>query len=96
MNYGETFKQIRMHVVQDGQSAFAKSLGITQSYLSLVENDKKKPSIDLLERLANRCQIPLSVLLLETIIEKDIPDHKREEYEKMKPRIRKLIKLFLN
>lgn len=42
----------------------AKQLGISKSYLSEIEHNKKKPTIDLLEKYASILNIKTSTLLL--------------------------------
>jgi transcriptional regulator with XRE-family HTH domain len=44
------------------QKELAKELGITQNYLSMIENNMKKPSLSLLEKLSSILNSPLSLL----------------------------------
>lgn len=44
------------------QKQLAKYLGITPNYLSMIENDSKKPSLTLLERISRHLNTPLSAL----------------------------------
>jgi transcriptional regulator with XRE-family HTH domain len=48
MNYGKIIRRLR---ASNRQTDFAERLGITQTYLSLLESGQKKPSLSLLEGL---------------------------------------------
>lgn len=41
----------------------ANKMGISTSYLSLVEQNKREPNLDFLERAATSLEIPLSILI---------------------------------
>jgi transcriptional regulator with XRE-family HTH domain len=45
-------------------SEMSKALGISQSYLSEIENEKKSPNLELLQKYADFFQIKLSSLIL--------------------------------
>ncbi|MEK6292464.1 MAG: helix-turn-helix transcriptional regulator [Paraburkholderia tropica] len=45
------------------QTAMANSLGISSSYLSEIENGKKEPTLDLLNKYALNFNVPLSSIL---------------------------------
>lgn len=45
------------------QSALAERLGISKSYLSEIENGKKPPTLELLQKYADTFNMPLSSLL---------------------------------
>lgn len=59
-------KAIRVARVRKGlrQGDLAKKLGVTATYISLLEHDKRDPSWSFLERLAKALDIPLPMLLL--------------------------------
>jgi len=64
MNIGKGIKFVRVAAdLKQGQ--LARSLGISQNYLSLLENNKAEPSLDLLRRLAAELGVPASFLLWE-------------------------------
>lgn len=46
------------------QRALAKKIGITANYLSLVEGDKREPSISFLNRLAKSLGVPVGIFFL--------------------------------
>jgi len=84
MKIGQSVKQVRKKK-GISQKDLCKSIGITQSYLSQVENDKKTPSIDVLETISNHFDMPLSIMLWFSLKEEDIEEHKREIYRSLKP-----------
>lgn len=47
------------------QKDLAITLGITTNYLSMVENNSKKPSLSLIERLAKVWGLPLALFFAE-------------------------------
>jgi len=47
------------------QTDFARELGVTRSYLSQVENDRKQPSLELLRLTSKRLGVPLVLLLAD-------------------------------
>ena len=59
---GETIKLLRD---ARGLSAMqlAKEIGVNKSYVSLLESDTRRPSIDVLNKLASELHVPLSFLV---------------------------------
>ena len=69
MNIGTQIQKIRRkNNISQGQ--FAKDCGITQTYLSLIEHNKKDPNISLLKVITAKLNIPLSLLLLMSLFQK--------------------------
>lgn len=93
MNIGKGIKQIR-EKSGINQVAFAELIGITQSYMSQIESNKKKPSIDLLEKISQQVFIPLPILLWFTVDVGDVKDGMEESFKTMKPSIDELIYSF--
>ena len=60
---GETLKRIR-HIYGMKATEMSNALGISNSYLSEIENNKKDPSLDLLHKYADIFGIRLSSLIL--------------------------------
>lgn len=50
----------------DKQDYFAAKLGISQSFLCNIEKGRRKPSIEVLKRLAKMTRKPLTYLILLT------------------------------
>lgn len=60
MTIGQQIKHLRVDR-NIKQGAMARTLGITNVYLSTVELDKKKPSVSLLQRLAKEYNIEIKI-----------------------------------
>jgi transcriptional regulator with XRE-family HTH domain len=58
------------------QRELAEQVGVTANYMSLVEGDKREPSISFLNRLAKRLEIPVGIFFLWQEVGKDV-DSKR-------------------
>jgi len=64
LNIGKGIKFVRI-AADLRQSEMAKRLGISQNYLSLLENNKAEPSLELLKRISKEFGVPASFLLWE-------------------------------
>ncbi len=65
MNLGQTIKLLRRSFTPKmTQTRLAELCGVTQVYVSLLENNKKKPGIIKLEELSKALGVPISVLVL--------------------------------
>lgn len=62
MSIGENLKLIRKQKKQS-QTLFAKSLGISRTYLSDLENDRKSPSIETVTKIADKLNVSTMYLL---------------------------------
>lgn len=67
MELGDRIKILRINR-KISQSQLANQVGITRTYLSLIENNNKKPSLSLLERIGRSLQIPLHILFQENLL----------------------------
>ncbi len=76
MSVGRTIKLLRVAAGLD-QKSLAERLDVTPNYLSLVENDKREPSLSFLRSLASEMRIPLGLIFLE--IEEDMSEMSVEE-----------------
>ena len=94
MNYGQAIKKLRCEKVWENQTEFAKNIGITQSYLSSIENDNKKPSTDLLEVIANYTKVPMAILFWNSVTESDVSEDKRESLRRLKSGIDSIVMSF--
>ncbi len=93
MNLGNTIKEIRK---QKGlsQKDLASACDITQTYLSLIESNKKEPNITLLRNIAKFLNIPLPILFFLSLNNEDIPEKKRSSYKLLAPSINSLVETF--
>ena len=95
MNIGIVIKGLRK---QKGlsQDELGEALGISQTYLSQIESEKKVPAAATVAKVATFFEIPSGVLAWMSIEEKDVPEHKKEAYRLMKPAVDELIKSTFN
>lgn len=95
MNLGTVIKNIRKQRGQT-QQEFASSCGITQTYLSQIENNSKEPNLSTLKEISNNLGLPLPILFFLSLNEEDISPEKREAFEKLNPPVKTLINDFFN
>jgi len=94
MNLGQAIIHLRVNRMSQTQDLFAHNVGITQTYLSQIENGKKKPSTDLLQRIAEYVDVPLPVLFWFSITESDVKKKRLEAFRLLKPTTDALINSF--
>lgn len=75
MNFGERLKQLRQER-NWSQPELAEAIGIEQSYLSKLENDKSAPSADMLNRILEAFDVDIDTAL-EGIDESEVRKHLR-------------------
>ena len=95
MNLGKSIKTFRKSLQPKvSQRDYAKSIGITQSYLSHIEAGNKEPSTSLLKIIADRHNTPMSVFLWFSTEEQDISPSKLDSFKILKPSIDALLMEF--
>ena len=94
MNYGTIIKHIRKDILNLNQNEFAENIGITQTYLSQLEGNKKTPSTQVLENISSQSKYPMSVLLWLSMTEEDVPKSRVEFFRAIKTSCDNLIKSF--
>lgn len=82
MKTGATIKKLRKER-RITQIDFAKQCGISQTYLSQLENDERNPTVDVLERISNVLEIPYPVLSFLSITIDNVSEEKKEVYKRM-------------
>lgn len=90
MNLGQGIRRARKKSNLN-QNRFSKVIGISQTFLSQIENNKKTPSVDVLNRIAEYFKCPLPILLWFTLEEADIDKSKVEYYRAFKKPVDELI-----
>lgn len=91
MNIGKVIQDLRKE--KDlSQGDFAKVCNISQTYLSLIENDRKEPNISLLKIIAENLKTPLPFIFFLSIEKQDIPIGKQDAYEHLVSPIKSMIK----
>ena len=90
MQLGDTIKFLReKNNIKQGD--LCDDIGVNRSYWSLVENNHKKPSHDMLEKFAEHIGLPVAVIFYFSLDLKDVPKEKIEVYNLLKPSIDNLI-----
>ena len=72
MKFGPTIKNLRSRQ-SINQQVLADRIGVTQTYLSLLESDRKTPSINLINSLSKELKIPASILVYLTLNKDEVP-----------------------
>lgn len=93
MNLGTVIKDIRKQQGQT-QTEFAESCGITQTYLSQIENNAKEPNLSTLKEISKNLDLPLPILFFLSLNEDDISPEKRKAFEIINPSVKSLINEF--
>ncbi len=90
MNIGKGIKFVRVAAGLK-QGRMAELLGITQNYLSLLENNKAEPSLGLLNRISETFRVPAAFLLWEEAmpLEGETPEVS-EKYERIRNLVHEL------
>lgn len=73
------------------QNQLAARCSITVTYLSLIENDKKEPTVSLLRTIAENLNLPLPILIFMSLDDEDIPKSKKEFFNIVKPSINAIL-----
>ena len=95
MNLGNSIKAFRKER-KLSQSDLAGMCGITSTYLSLVENGKKEPTIALIKIIAEKLEVPLPILIFSAITDEDIPIEKKELFELVKPSVDSILQKLIS
>ena len=96
MLVGDAIKTIRKRKNLN-QKELSALCNISQTYLSQIENNRKVPNFDTIERIGNCLGIPIPVVMFLSLTENDVRDDKRPLFEMMNPTIQKFINdIFIN
>ena len=76
MNLGNAIKEQRK-LLGFSQGDLAMKIDMTQSYLSLIEKNKKEPNLSVLKKISEALTIPLPILFFKSIEISDIKDEKK-------------------
>lgn len=93
MDLGTIIKNTRKQQRQT-QNEFAESCGISQTYLSQIENNAKEPNLSTLKEISKNLEIPLPILFFLSLNEEDIPEEKRKAFQIVNPSVKSLINEF--
>jgi len=90
MNIGGAIEGLRKKK-EIRQNELAEKAKITQSYLSLIESNKKEPNLKTLRAIAEALEVPLPIIFFLSITEDDIPRGKKESYKLLSPLVNSVI-----
>lgn len=92
MEIGQAVKKIRKSQPKEyGQAKFAKKIGISQTYLSQIENGHKDPSTEVLKKIAKAFKTPLPVMFWMGIEESDVRPDRLDLFRRVRPTIDNLM-----
>src|SRR5580692_10785379 len=96
MNIGEAIKTLRKtNAVK--QKDLAAAVAVSATHLSLVESGEQKPSVDLIDRIANHFGIPVSAIVYMALDMDKLENEEQQKYfEAAKPIIDKLMTYLLS
>ena len=87
MNLGDTIHGLRKKKGV-AQIDLAKMAGITQAYLSGIENNKREPNLSTLKKLSEKLEVPLPIIFFLSLDENDIPERKIEAFKMIAPSVK--------
>ncbi|TSA32805.1 MAG: XRE family transcriptional regulator [Porphyromonadaceae bacterium] len=93
MDLGRTIKNIRKQKGQT-QGEFATLCGISQTYLSQVENNLKEPKLSTLKSISEQLKVPLPILFFLSMTEEDVQPSKRQAFAIVSPSVNSLVNEF--
>lgn len=88
MDLGNTIKKIRKNKGFT-QDQFATICGISQTYLSQIENNQKEPNLSILKTIAEKLSLPLPILFFQSLTEDDVHPEKKEFFNAIGPQLNK-------
>lgn len=93
MNLGQAIKTVRANKGYS-QGDLANLCKISISYLSVVENNQKEPSLEFLRNLSEKLAVPVPVLFFLAMDEQDMPTQKREAFKMIRAPLQAMVSEF--
>ena len=91
MNVGRAIIELRKE--KDlSQGELAEGVGISQSYLSQIENGHKEASTNLVKKMAEQLDQPTAAILMFALDEEDVATEKVEAFKVLSPLMKELMK----
>ncbi len=82
MTIGRTIKHLRTAADQS-QGQLARALDVTSSYLSLVEHDKREPSLSFLKQAAKHFEVPVGLFRFQEEQSRRLNSPHREAFDEI-------------
>ena len=95
MNIGSAIKSIRKKLGIP-QWDLAEKCGLSQTSLSQIENNQKRPSPKTVAKLCSVLEIPESIIYIVAMEDVDVPDSKKRAYQLIYPSIKNLAMQMVN
>ena len=73
------------------QGTFAAMVGITQNYLSQIENGRREPTISILKAIASHLRLPLPVVFFLAMDEEDVKPERLDDFRSVYPKLQSLV-----
>lgn len=90
MHLGAAVKDLRQRAGLR-QKDLADRIGMTQSYLSQIENDRKDPNLSTLRRISAELGVSVPILFFLSMDEGDVRPERREAFDRIFPQLKDLI-----
>ena len=91
MSIAKTIRQLRERKGMT-QAQLAKASKLTVTYINLVENEKKSPTLTSLEKISGALEIPFPIIaFLSLDPKKDLKPEKQKVFELLAPEVNELI-----
>lgn len=82
----------RMRIIKEiTQTELSIKTGISQTYISQIENNRKNPSIEVLETISKALDVPLPILLFYSMDQEDVKEQKQKHFLFLKPILEQMI-----
>ena len=89
IHLGKIIRRLRIER-EISQHELAQSAGVTPSFLSLIENERRRPSLRILQKLASALEVPEDVLIWDAIeLPANLPDKDKRLCEMAKLIVRR-------
>lgn len=92
MNYGKAIKIIRS-AKDINQKELARLTNLDPSYISLIENNKRKPTLNTLEKISEELAVPIPLITFLSSEENELSHFSGEQMEKIG---RELLKILIS
>lgn len=93
MDIGSTIKKLRKRKgIQ--QNELAERSGISQTYLSQIENGSRSATLETLEKVCEALNIPLSIISFLSLDVNSVNPNKRDAFTRIEPAIKAMVEEF--
>lgn len=79
MNIGNALKDIRKGM-KISQKELAEKVGISNTYISEIENNSRRPSVDVLKSISDGLGVNFLYLILKSLEEQDLKNENKADF----------------